>query len=76
MLSSSDTAGWAAVGILGGIATLGLTMFTRWIPGSIWSRARSQRFTGNVGRQRVQVRYARGRWWTALHLHRHLPPAG
>jgi hypothetical protein len=32
LLSRSDTAGWAAVGILGGVATLGLTMFTRWIP--------------------------------------------
>jgi hypothetical protein len=32
LLSGSDTAGWAAVGILGGVATLGLTMFTRWIP--------------------------------------------
>jgi len=32
LLSGSRTAGWTAVGILGGIATLGLTMFTRWIP--------------------------------------------
>jgi hypothetical protein len=32
LLSGSDTAGWTAVGILGGVATLGLTMFTRWIP--------------------------------------------
>ena len=24
--------GWAALGVLAGIATLGLTMFTRWIP--------------------------------------------
>lgn len=32
LLSGSDTPGWAAVGILGGVATLGLTMFTRWIP--------------------------------------------
>jgi hypothetical protein len=32
LLSGSDTPGWAAVGVLGGVATLGLTMFTRWIP--------------------------------------------
>jgi hypothetical protein len=32
LLSGSDTAGWTAVGILGGIAALGATMFTRWIP--------------------------------------------
>jgi hypothetical protein len=32
LLSGSQAAGWAAVGILGGVATLGLTMFTRWIP--------------------------------------------
>jgi hypothetical protein len=32
LLSGSDTAGWVAVGVLGGVATLGLTMFTRWIP--------------------------------------------
>jgi hypothetical protein len=32
LLSGSDAAGWAAVGILGGVAALGLTMFTRWIP--------------------------------------------
>jgi hypothetical protein len=32
LLSGSEAAGWAAVGILGGVATLGLTMFTRWIP--------------------------------------------
>ena len=32
LLSSSEAAGWATVGILGGVATLGLTMFTRWIP--------------------------------------------
>jgi hypothetical protein len=32
LLSGSDTAGWAALGILGGVAALGLTMFTRWIP--------------------------------------------
>ena len=31
-LSGSDMPGWAAAGILGGVATLGLTMFTRWIP--------------------------------------------
>jgi len=32
LLAGSHAAGWTAVGILGGIATLGLTMFTRWIP--------------------------------------------
>jgi hypothetical protein len=32
LLSHSAAAGWAALGILGGIAALGLTMFTRWIP--------------------------------------------
>src|SRR5881392_926442 len=32
LLSGSEAAGWAAVGILGGVATLGLTMFARWIP--------------------------------------------
>ena len=32
LLSGSEAAGWAAVGILGGVAILGLTMFTRWIP--------------------------------------------
>jgi hypothetical protein len=32
LLSGADAPGWAAVGILGGVATLGLTMFTRWIP--------------------------------------------
>jgi hypothetical protein len=32
LLSGSGAAGWAAVGVLGGVATLGLTMFTRWIP--------------------------------------------
>ena len=32
LVSGSETAGWAVVGIPGGIATLGLTMFTRWIP--------------------------------------------
>ncbi len=32
LLSGSDTPGWAAIGILGGVAMLGLTMFTRWIP--------------------------------------------
>jgi hypothetical protein len=32
LISDSDTAGGAALGILGGIAALGLTMFTRWIP--------------------------------------------
>jgi len=32
LLSGSTAWGWAAVGILAGIATLGLTMFTRWIP--------------------------------------------
>ena len=31
LLSDSDTPGWAAIGILGGVATMGLTMFTRWI---------------------------------------------
>jgi manganese efflux pump family protein len=32
LLSGSDTAGWAAVGLLAGVAVLGLAMFTRWIP--------------------------------------------
>jgi cytochrome b subunit of formate dehydrogenase len=32
LLSGSASWGWAAVGILVAIATLGLTMFTRWIP--------------------------------------------
>ena len=32
LLSGSAAWGWAALGILGGIAALGLTMFTRWIP--------------------------------------------
>lgn len=32
LLSGSDTPGWTAIGILGGVAALGLTMFTRWIP--------------------------------------------
>ena len=32
LLFGSASWGWAALGILGGIAVLGLTMFTRWIP--------------------------------------------
>jgi hypothetical protein len=32
LLSGSASWGWAAVGFLGAIAALGLTMFTRWIP--------------------------------------------
>jgi hypothetical protein len=32
LLSGSAAWGWAALGILAGTATLGLTMFTRWIP--------------------------------------------
>ena len=32
LLFGSASWGWAAMGILGGIAALGLTMFTRWIP--------------------------------------------
>jgi hypothetical protein len=32
LLSGSASWGWAAVGFLAGIAALGLTMFTRWIP--------------------------------------------
>jgi hypothetical protein len=32
LLSGAAAWGWAAVGILAAIATLGLTMFTRWIP--------------------------------------------
>ena len=32
LLSHASTQGWAAVGILAVIASLGLTMFTRWIP--------------------------------------------
>jgi len=32
LLLGSAPWGWAALGILAGVATLGLTMFTRWIP--------------------------------------------
>jgi hypothetical protein len=32
LLFGSPAWGWAAVGVLAGVATLGLTMFTRWIP--------------------------------------------
>ena len=32
LLFGTASWGWAAVGVLVGIATLGLTMFTRWIP--------------------------------------------
>ena len=32
LLFGAASWGWAAVGVLVGIATLGLTMFTRWIP--------------------------------------------
>jgi hypothetical protein len=32
LLFGSASWGWAARGVLGGVATLGLTMFTRWIP--------------------------------------------
>ena len=32
LLFGSAPWGWAALGILAGVATLGLTMFTRWIP--------------------------------------------
>ena len=32
LLSGSASWGWVAVGLLAGIAALGLTMFTRWIP--------------------------------------------
>jgi len=32
LISDSDTVGWTALAILGSIAALGLTMFTRWIP--------------------------------------------
>jgi hypothetical protein len=32
LLSDEDTVGWATLGILGGIALLGLAMLTRWIP--------------------------------------------
>jgi hypothetical protein len=32
LVSGAAVWGWAAVGILAAIATLGLTMFTRWIP--------------------------------------------
>jgi hypothetical protein len=32
LVSDVDTVGWATLGILGGIATLGLAMLTRWIP--------------------------------------------
>ena len=32
LLSDEDAVGWATLGILGGIAVLGLAMLTRWIP--------------------------------------------
>jgi len=32
LITGSAATGWAALGILGGIGLLGLTMFTRWIP--------------------------------------------
>ena len=32
LLFGSTPWGWAALGVLAGVATLGLTMFTRWIP--------------------------------------------
>lgn len=32
LLTDSNTMGWAALGVLACIVTLGLTMFTRWIP--------------------------------------------
>ena len=32
LLFGSGSWGWATLGILAGVATLGLTMFTRWIP--------------------------------------------
>jgi hypothetical protein len=32
LLFGSTVWGWAALGVLAGVATLGLTMFTRWIP--------------------------------------------
>jgi hypothetical protein len=32
LLFGSTAWGWAALGVLAGVATLGLTMFTRWIP--------------------------------------------
>jgi hypothetical protein len=32
LLTDTDMLGWSALGVLGGIAGLGLTMFTRWIP--------------------------------------------
>lgn len=32
LLTDSETMGWAALAVLAIIATLGLTMFTRWIP--------------------------------------------
>ena len=32
LLFGSASWGWATLGILAGVATLGLTMFTRWIP--------------------------------------------
>jgi hypothetical protein len=32
LISDADSLGWAALAILGGIAALGVTMFTRWIP--------------------------------------------
>ena len=32
LLSDADAVGWATLGILGGIAVLGLAMLTRWIP--------------------------------------------
>jgi hypothetical protein len=32
LVSGSAAWGWGALGVLAGVATLGLTMFTRWIP--------------------------------------------
>jgi hypothetical protein len=32
LLTDAETMGWAALGVLACIVTLGLTMFTRWIP--------------------------------------------
>jgi len=49
LLSGSDAAGWVAVGILGGVATLGLTMFTRWIPVHVAYVAAEAKAAGRPG---------------------------
>ena len=55
LLFGAASWGWAAVGVLVGIATLGLTMFTRWIPvHAAYVAAESAQ--GQVGRIRLPGR--------------------